>query len=153
MNPGTEPRTEPTTGLTAEASEGVTSPADRPIAALAFGTTADEQLAGEPLDGRLVRERPDPVLEEIERLASGSAVDPYPTESLGASGASAGRLVDIDEGVRTDDVAEAIGVDVGSDDGAFSAEEAAMHIVAEDEAGLTDDPDGYLTGTKSAATD
>lgn len=35
-------------------------PADRPIAVDDFGTTVDEQIQGEPLDGRLSREIPEP---------------------------------------------------------------------------------------------
>jgi hypothetical protein len=94
------------------------SPVDRPVAVDDFGTTAEEQLAGESLDGRLAREVPDPALD----------VDvPYPSEAEGVGDAPAGRLVEPDEGVREDDVKENIAYDVGRDDGLRSAEEAAMH--------------------------
>ena len=139
---------EPTTGLTAEAQEGVTTPADRPVAAFEFGTTVQEQIEGEPLEGRLRREVPDVTLEQIEAIETGAA----DTEDLlGAGGPAAGRLVDPDEGARTDDEPDVIGRDTGLDDAAFSNEELAMHVVDEDDAGLTDDPDGYVDD--SAATD
>ncbi|HVE99473.1 MAG TPA: DUF5709 domain-containing protein [Mycobacteriales bacterium] len=139
---------EPTTGLTAEAQEGVTTPADRPVAAFDFGTTVQEQIDGEPLDGRLKREVPDATLELIEALETGA---PDTEDLLGAGSPTAGRLVEPDEGARTDDEADVIGRDAGLDDSAFSNEELAMHVVDEDDAGLTDDPDGYVTDP--AATD
>ncbi|MFG1928460.1 DUF5709 domain-containing protein [Cryptosporangium sp. NPDC048952] len=51
----------------ARAADGPSSalPADRPIASTEFGTTAEEQREGEPLDDRLRREVPD-VIEEID---------------------------------------------------------------------------------------
>ncbi len=137
---------EPTTGLTAEPQEGVTSPADRPVASLDFGTTTREQHEGEPLDGRIARELPDPTLEAIEALETG-APDPgigADEDTVGVGTAASGRLVEPDEGARTDTDADAIATDVGIDDGALSSEEAAMHIVDADDAGLTDDPDGYV---------
>ncbi|HVF04076.1 MAG TPA: DUF5709 domain-containing protein [Frankiaceae bacterium] len=94
------------------------SPMDRPVAVDDFGTTANEQRDGESLEGRLQREVPDPALE----------VDvPYLSEAEGIGDAPAGRLVEPDEGARTDDVKENIATDVGRDEGLRSAEEAAMH--------------------------
>lgn len=40
-------------------------PGEAPNASVDWGTTAEEQLQGEPHDLRLSREEPDPVLEEI----------------------------------------------------------------------------------------
>jgi hypothetical protein len=116
-----------TTGIDIEVDESMTageildrehSPNDRPVAVDDFGTTAEEQLVGESLDGRLAREVPDPALD----------VDvPYLSEAEGVGDAPAGRLVEPDEGVREDDVKETIAYDVGRDEGLRSAEEAAMH--------------------------
>jgi len=94
------------------------SPIERPVAVNEFGTTANEQRDGESLDGRLAREVPDPAL----------AVEvPYLSEAEGMGDAPAGRLVEPDEGARTDDVKENVATDVGRDEGMRSAEEAAMH--------------------------
>ena len=52
----------------ARAADGpspVALPTDQPIAVTDFGTTAEEQREGEPLDDRLRREEPD-VIEELE---------------------------------------------------------------------------------------
>lgn len=96
--------------LTGDAQEGVSPPSVVP-AALDYGTTAAEHRAGESLDGRLARELPD-------------VQEPYPGEM-------AGRLVEEDEGARTDVTKETLAFDVGADAGGFSAEEAAMHIEAD----------------------
>jgi hypothetical protein len=94
------------------------SPVEHAVAVNDFGTTADEQREGESLDGRLAREEPDPAM-EVEV--------PYLSEAEGIGDAPAGRIVDIDEGARTDDVKENVAYDVGRDEGQRSAEEAAMH--------------------------
>jgi hypothetical protein len=94
------------------------SPVERPVAVNDWGTTVAEERAGEPLDGRLARELPDPAL-DVEV--------PYLSEAEGIGDAPAGRIVDLDEGVRTDDVKENVAYDAGRDEGMRSAEEAAMH--------------------------
>lgn len=94
------------------------SPLDRPVAVDEYGTTANEQRDGEPLDLRLSRETPDPAM-EVEV--------PYLSEAEGLGDAPAGRIVDTDEGAREDDVKENVATDVGRDEGQRSAEEAAMH--------------------------
>jgi hypothetical protein len=94
------------------------SPNDRPVAVDDFGTTIAEERAGESLDGRLARELPDPAL-DVEV--------PYLSEAEGIGDAPAGRIVDLDEGVREDDVKENVAYDAGYDEGQRSAEEAAMH--------------------------
>lgn len=132
---------EPTAGLTAEAQEGVVTPADAPVGAFEYGTTVEEQIEGEPHDLRISRELPDDTLERIEAIESGAP----DIEVDSALGRQAGRIVEPDEGARTDDEKDVIGRDAGVDDAAFSNEELAMHVVAEDDAGLTDDPDGYVT--------
>jgi hypothetical protein len=94
------------------------SPNERAVAVDDWGTTAEEERAGEPLDGRLARELPDPAL-DVEV--------PYVSEAEGIGDAPAGRIVDLDEGARTDDVKENVAYDAGRDEGMRSAEEAAMH--------------------------
>ena len=132
---------EPTAGLTAEAQEGVVTPADRPVAAFEYGTTVKEQIDGEPHDLKVSRELRDDTLETIEAIESGGPDSATDSEL----GAQAGRIVELDEGARTDDEKDAVARDAGADDESFSSEELAMHVVAEDDAGLTDDPDGYVT--------
>ena len=94
------------------------SPVERPVAVDDFGTTANEQRDGESLEGRIQRELPAPAM-EVEV--------PYLSEAEGIGDAPAGRIVDTDEGARTDDVKENVAYDVGRDEGMRSAEEAAMH--------------------------
>jgi hypothetical protein len=94
------------------------SPVDHPVAVNDWGTTANEQRDGESLDGRIGRELPDPAL-DVEV--------PYLSEAEGLGDAPAGRIVELDEGAREDDVKENVAIDVGRDEGQRSAEEAAMH--------------------------
>jgi hypothetical protein len=87
-------------------------PGDRPIAVDDFGTTAEEQSEGESLDGRLSREEPD--------VGEPGAANTAP--------AGTGRLIQQDEGVRTDTESQEIATDVGQDTGGFTAEESAMRV-------------------------
>ncbi|MGA8986587.1 DUF5709 domain-containing protein [Aeromicrobium sp.] len=88
-----------------------------------FGTTADEALQGESIDERMRQEEPDvdPYAEQGEDLDDGE---------VGST--RAGRLVDPDEGSGDDTEKDLVGDDVGIDGAGASAEEAAVHIVAED---------------------
>ena len=90
-----------------------------------FGNTAAEQREGETLDQRIAQEEPEP--------------DPY-TEALsedindGQVGAErSGRLVAPDEGAHEDTERDALAFDVGIDGAGATAEEAAMHVIPEDE--------------------
>lgn len=47
------------------------------------------------------------------------------------AGQGVGRIVEPDEGARSDTDKELVGTDVGVDHGGFSAEEAAMHVEPE----------------------
>ena len=90
-----------------------------------FGTTADEQLQGESLDERLRQEVPeeDPyAVAETEDLDDGEV-----------GGERAGRLVDPERGIGPDEEGALVGDDVGIDGAAASAEEAAVHIVGDDQ--------------------
>jgi len=97
-----------------------------------FGTTAREQYEGEPLSGRLDREEPDVLSDEAVLAGADERAgtdDPFPATGGGVQ--AAGRLVEPDEGARTDDEPDAVARDVGADQGGFSAEEAAVHVEPE----------------------
>jgi Family of unknown function (DUF5709) len=103
--------------------------ADRWAGANRFGTTVAEQRAGESLDQRLAEEEPDvdPYAEEPddEDELTRRGYEPQPR---------AGRLV-------TDEQADEVAQDVGVDAGGASAEEAAVHLIDDD-----DEPDGAGAG-------
>lgn len=99
-------------------------PGEKPVALDEYGTTAEEQRAGEPLDLRLSRERPD-------RLTANGDDPDAPWPAWTPSAEPAGRLVEPDEGVRADTEQDAVASDVGVDGGGYSAEEDAMHLEPE----------------------
>jgi hypothetical protein len=103
------------------------APADRWSGADRYGTTPEEQRAGESLEQQLAQEdpEPDPYAEdgdtdEDELTRRGWERDPR-----------AGRLVEEDEGFGEDDEADSVAWDAGVDAGGASAEEAAVHVVDE----------------------
>ena len=103
-------------------------PRDVALAVDDYGTTAAEQHDGEPLDGRLAREEPD-VLASVDLEADESAGSDTPFNERAGQGI--GRLVEPDEGARTDTEADLVASDVGTDLGGYSAEEVAMHLEPE----------------------
>lgn len=105
-----------------EPAETLYSPPDRQPRGTRWGTTEWEQEQGEPLDMRLSEEEPD-IGDDI------SADD----VSFDDADPRAGRLVAPDEGAHGDDEKDEIARDVGRAGYAASAEEAAMHIIDEDE--------------------
>lgn len=139
---------EPADSLTGEPGEPGDDPLDRGVAAPdrwsageRFGTTADEQAEGESLDDLLAEEEPDTSLEdddddelpedrddadEAEEYVDGLLLDDGPDPR-------AGRLVAEDEGAHPDEEADLVARDVGIDGGAASAEEAALHVVDDDD--------------------
>ena len=113
-------------GLAEPLDEGY-SPPEKWSAAMGYGNTPLEEELGESLDQRLAQEVPEP--------------DPYvaaETETENVSGEvggqRAGRLVDPDEGVREDREATLVADDVGIDGAAAGAEEAAVHVIDDEEA-------------------
>ena len=90
-----------------------------------FGSTPDEGVQGENLDQRVSQEEPDS--------------DPYADEDAQApvddevGDARSGRLVDPGEGSGEDTEKDLVGDDVGIDGAAASAEEAAVHVVPDDD--------------------
>jgi hypothetical protein len=95
------------------------SPLEREPWTLKHAHTPREELDGESLDERLREEEPD--LTDEDGDVGGEPDLP------------AGRLVAPDEGAHPDEEADEIARDVGPAGYARSAEEAAIHYVAEDE--------------------
>ena len=99
------------------------SPPEKYSAAQGYGNTPWEEEHRETIDQRIGQEVPEPdpydaSADEDELLDDGEV-----------GGARAGRLVDPDAGVGEDTEKDLVGDDVGIDDGAASAEEAAVHVV------------------------
>ncbi|MET0694558.1 MAG: DUF5709 domain-containing protein [Propionibacteriaceae bacterium] len=109
-------------GLEDPLDEGY-APPDHWSTAEKYGTTAREQAEGETLEQRLEQEEP-----EVEDDWDEDVVD---DGEVGAD--RAGRLVDPNEGIGADVDSDLIGEDVGIDGAGASAEEAAVHVVPEDE--------------------
>ena len=108
------------------------SPPERPLAVEATGITAEEQRRRETLEQRLAHEVPDISVPEGDGLgdsvdSDGEVID----DEVG--GPRSGRLVAPDEGAHPDDEPALVATDVGIDGAAASAEEAAVHVVVEEE--------------------
>ncbi len=99
--------------------DGGYSPPDREPSALRYGTTADEEAAGESLDDKLAEEEPEIFDGPVDEDYSYDDADPI-----------AGRLVAPDEGAHADDESDAIAYD-GGRLGGESAEEEAIHVIEE----------------------
>src|SRR5580698_9638756 len=108
-------------------------PPDRWSAGEGFGTTLAEERAGESLDQLLAEEVPDP---DPYAEAAETEDDPLTGDDLEPR---AGRLVAEDEGSHPDTEADLVARDVGIDGGAASAEEAALHVVEDDETDIRSD--------------
>ena len=100
------------------------SPAEKPIGSRAHGTTPLEVAEGETLEERIAQEEPepDPYAEVDEVVDDGQVGDER-----------SGRLVAPDEGAHEDTEKDVIATDVGIDGAGATAEEAAMHVIPEDE--------------------
>ena len=116
------------------------SPPEKPRGVNRFGTTWAEEHQGESLDQRIAQEEPDPSAAFDDPLAEDPDADPdQPREEDEflddgeVGGRRSGRLVAPDEGSHEDEESDLVGGDVGIDGGAASAEEAAMHVVGDDE--------------------
>lgn len=114
-------------GLAEPLDEGY-SPPEKWSAAQRFGNTPREEELGETLDQRLAQEdlEPDPY-EAAEREAADPDFGVY--DQVG--NARAGRLVEDDgaDGVEQDVFAD----DIGVDGAGASAEEAAMHVIDDED--------------------
>ena len=127
------------------------APPERWSAGIRYGGTAAEQSRGESLDQLLAEEEPDDALELTEdELADddedAEALDEDEADDDDAGDEDvdglllddgpdprAGRLVAEDEGAHPDEEEDLVASDVGIDGGAATAEEAAMHVVEEDD--------------------
>ena len=106
------------------------SPPDNSPVATRFGNTAAEQAEGESLDQRLAQEVPDITADDVTDEAAPRA----------------GRLIAPDEGAHEDLEAAPVAFDAGKAGSAATAEEAAMHVVDEDELNQQDTNEQDLTG-------
>jgi hypothetical protein len=107
---------------------GMEPPRDAAIAADEFGTTAEEMRDGESLDLRVAREEPDVLAHANEPADERPDSD---TPFAEKAGGGVGRLVEPDEGLRSDTEPDMVATDVGTDLGGYTAEEAAMHVEPE----------------------
>jgi hypothetical protein len=108
------------------------SPAERPLGSTAWGTTEREQSTREDLTHRLAREESDQTADDdTDGLGDSSDTDGELIDDE-VGDARAGRLVasDVDD---FDSQSDFWANDIGIDGGAASAEEAAVHVVPEDE--------------------
>ena len=117
--------------------EGI-SPPERPWAVDDWGLTANEAAGHEDLDHRLARELPDVGTQRVnDDDFDGGTGDTADTDGetwddqVGER--RAGRLVAPDEGGVGDEDPEEWATDVGIDGAGASAEEAAVHVVSDDE--------------------
>jgi hypothetical protein len=115
-------------------------PPERWSAGVRSGTTGAEQQAGESLDELLAEEEPDIAFddddERLEDIAGDENAGDEDVDGLlvdDGPDPRAGRLVAEDEGAHPDDEEDLVAHDVGIDGGATTAEEAAMHVVEEDD--------------------
>jgi hypothetical protein len=106
------------------------SPPEKWSAGEGYGNTADEALQGESLDQRLRQEVPD--------------VDPYAVDGENVGGPEvgsdrSGRLVAPDQGLSEDEEKDLVAEDIGIDGAAASAEEAAVHVVEDEDFVIDED--------------
>jgi hypothetical protein len=127
-------------------------PPERWSAGIRFGTTEEEQAEGESLDQLLAEEEPDDTLDLTEAELSDDEEEEEEEEEEDADedddagdedvdglllddgpDPRAGRLVAEDEGAHPDEEEDLVATDVGIDGGGATAEEAAVHVVEEDD--------------------
>jgi hypothetical protein len=124
---------------------GVAAP-QRWSAGIRHGSTAAEQQAGESLDQLLAEEEPD-VAGEVDDEPIGDLAGDEDAGDEDVDGLllddgpdpRAGRLVAEDEGAHPDEEADLVARDAGIDGGGATAEEAAMHVVDDDDTDIRSD--------------
>jgi len=116
------------------------APPQRWSAGMRFGSTAAEQGAGESLDQLLAEEEPDIAAdlddERPEDIAGDEDAADEDVDGLlldDGPDPRAGRLVAEDEGAHPAGEADMVARDVGIDGAAATAEEAAVHVVDDDD--------------------
>jgi hypothetical protein len=134
---------EPTDSLTGDPGydpldRGV-APPERWSAGIRYGVTAQEQEEGESLDQLLAEEEPDVGNEDDDEASEDESDEDVGDEDVDGlllddgPDPRAGRLVAEDEGAHPDEEEDLVASDVGIDGGAATAEEAAVHVVEEDD--------------------
>jgi hypothetical protein len=124
-------------------------PPERWSAGMRFGTTEEEQASGESLDQLLAEEEPDTAFDVDDDLPEDNEDDDedededqeYVDGLLLDDGPDprAGRLVAEDEGAHPDEEKDLVARDAGIDGGGATAEEAAMHVVEDDDTDIRSD--------------
>lgn len=112
------------------------SPPERYSAGQRYGNTPWEQAHDRPLADRLAEEEPEPdPVAEAERAASADDGLAHEADQAGSEVGDqrAGRLVDTGGGQGEDTEKDLVAQDVGIDGAAASAEEAAMHVIDEED--------------------
>jgi hypothetical protein len=128
------------------------APPERWSAGMRYGVTADEQADGETLDELLAEEEPDDTadltedaladadedddLDDLEDVDEDEDAGDEDVDGLlldDGPDPRAGRLVAEDEGAHPDEEEDLVANDAGFAGGAASAEEAAVHVVEEDD--------------------
>jgi hypothetical protein len=89
-----------------------------------FGNTAAEERRGESLDQRIAQEEPDPEWADWDE-------EDLDDDQVGDT--RSGRLIAPDEGIGEDTDQAPLAFDAGIDGGGASAEEAAMHVVPDED--------------------
>jgi hypothetical protein len=110
------------------------------------GVTASEQQSGESLDQLLAEEEPD-VADEAGEEPFGDIEGDEDAGDEDVDGLllddgpdpRAGRLVAEDEGAHPDEEADLVARDTGIDGGGATAEEAAIHVVDDDDTDIRSD--------------
>jgi hypothetical protein len=140
---------EPTDSLTGEPGEPGADPLDRGVAPPERWSSVirSESVTGdrESLDELLAEEEPDDLTEDDDDLPEDTDDDDEADEYLDGlllddgPDPRAGRLVAEDEGAHADQEEDLVATDVGIDGGAASAEEAAIHVVEDDDTDIRSD--------------
>ncbi|WP_240755764.1 DUF5709 domain-containing protein [Nocardioides iriomotensis] len=102
------------------------SPPERWSAGEGYGNTPAEEREGESLEQRIAQEEPEP-----DPYEAAAAEDEHVGGEVGTE--RAGRLVAEDEGLGPDEEKDMVAEDIGIDGAGASAEEAAVHVVDEDQ--------------------
>jgi hypothetical protein len=120
-------------GLANPLDEGY-SPPEKWSVGQGYGNTPLEEAMGETLDQRLVQEVPEPdPYEDAEQTPVEVIEGQLEDEVTEVGDQRAGRLVAPDEGVHTDTEPLEYAQDVGIDGAGAGAEEAAVHVIDEDQ--------------------
>jgi len=128
-------------GVDDSLDEGIVPP-QKWSAGQGFGNTAYEEARGETLDQRIAQEEPDLDDEAEEGKYDDDGArgelnewdeNHMEDEDEQVGDARSGRLVAPDEGAHEDEEKDSVAYDVGIDGAAATAEEAAMHVISDED--------------------